>query len=486
MFKEKNLNFTEVKKKLKEEKSEILYPEHEFLKLEVTPAEKIRYKANTKMAKIITSELNSLILGEIKIDEMEEKSKELMQKLNPEQRKILENITKSIINGDEKEYIAHSNNLHLKIKRDSLQDKYRKYGDYQATKYFYAGLSDNIDRSGIQQVKLMPWGAVVVYVNDEKTWRDLYDPVSREKIAAQGFIKKYIFQNQVDWSVDDYSYINKQYKRTIFVRTDNISKEQIENVEKHELFHELYNTIFSKNQKIRYNNPVNRSFFKEVKNESMAYLFAQIWEYHIDFLVPSSIRSIMDSNVDDITNIWNYIKEERLRREIHKKDPKLLINNFERQCEEYISKEEKEKIINESTIYIREFAYFLREIIILKYLKSNKFEEAKEALLTSQSFKEMRYKLGRIERMHLLIPSACVNLKNLKDEDTLVKASLFLTNAINYRLPVKNIGELIEALKKRKEECSKSNKKNDKKELKFIDKQLEYYKENGSNIINME
>jgi len=485
MLNENSLKFSNIKKRIIEEDNEVMFPENDFLKFKLTPAEKIRYEENSKLSETVFEEFNSLINGDIDLDSIKERSERLMEKLSTKQQNIIRKITKKIINGGGVVLEGLSSNF----KHDTLQDKYKKYGNSQAVSYFYEGVSSEIaSKIKFQDIKLLPWGAVVVYVNDEETMNALYGPED-DKVKAQGFFKNGLFDRQVDSSVNNYPYINAQFKRTVYIRTDNISDKRVKEIEKHELFHELYKNILSDDQEIRYERYSDRALFGEIKNESMAYLMSEEWQYKLNPL-STSLRCHEGENERAVTSfnrLYDYIVDYRLKEEFQKDNPEkfLAIMGISEKNLELIPDEKKENIKKQAMLFLQEIVYCLREVVRLNYLESNKFEEAKKAILTAQSFKEMRYKLSRIEENTPLEPPIHFDLKNLSQEDNLNKALSFLENAIVFRLAIKNLDDLIIALKKRKEEIKKSNNEVDKKHIEWIDNKLRYYDNSLDRIINI-
>ena len=172
MIKENSFNLLNIRKKLVEEQNEVLYPESDFLKLEISPAEKMRYETNTKMAKVGFEELNALINGEIELGSIEKRSQELMKQLNPAQQDLLKNITETIMKGGG----VSLEGIYSRQKLDTLQDKYINNRE-KHIEYFRAGVSKKVNsKVRDEDIKLMPWGAVVVHINDEEAWQEIYDP----------------------------------------------------------------------------------------------------------------------------------------------------------------------------------------------------------------------------------------------------------------------------------------------------------------------
>ena len=99
MLNENSLKFSNIKKRIIEEDNEVMFPENDFLKFKLTPAEKIRYEENSKLSETVFEEFNSLINGDIDLDSIKERSERLMEKLSTKQQNIIRKITKKIING---------------------------------------------------------------------------------------------------------------------------------------------------------------------------------------------------------------------------------------------------------------------------------------------------------------------------------------------------------------------------------------------------
>lgn len=480
MFLEKGREFSKIKNTILQEKKEVFYPEDKFLKMEITPADKVRYKENTKLAEAVFEEFNALINGDINLYSIEKRSEELLKNLNPEQQELIRKITKKIIEGNT------SGIMFRDPDEESLQSKYLRNGKYQAIDYFHAGVSKKVSSTvKDSDIKLLPWGAVVVYINDEEAWKELYK--IEDKKDALGFIKRYNFGGQVSYSKENHTYINEQFERTVYIKNYSEAKKSIKEVEKHELFHELYNNVLVEYQKNEYSDSLEKRIFDEIKNESIAYLFSQIWEYRISSMLPSSLND----RIEGLGDLFEYIYNDKIKKTLLKKYPEKFEMPYDIKEEDFslISQEEKQKIEEKVRPFYREIGYFLREIIRLRYLESTKFEEATKILLTAQSFKEMKYKLSDLEKDKFVEPSIRINLKNIENdidrEGELNMAFSFINNAITFRLPIKNMDELIITLKNKKEELKNSTDKKDKDDVEDINYWLNYYKEKQQRIIEI-
>ena len=148
-----------------------------------------------------------------------------------------------------------------------------------------------------------------------------------------------------------------------------------------------------------------------------------------------------------------------------------------------IGEKEKEKEKQATMSFLKEIFYLLREVVRLKYLRSDKFEEATKALLTAQSFKEMRHKLSLLEKDKILDPAKSIDLKNIQQENNLREGISFLATATTFRLPVKNIALLVETLKNQKETLESNEKVIDPRLVNLLNKSLTYYEKNSQRIL---
>jgi hypothetical protein len=90
--------------------------------LEVSSAEAVHYEENSKVAEVIFEEFEALIDGKIDLGLIKKRSDELMEKLNPKQRDLLRNITKTIINVG----YVFLEGIPFDCKAETLQGKYKK------------------------------------------------------------------------------------------------------------------------------------------------------------------------------------------------------------------------------------------------------------------------------------------------------------------------------------------------------------------------
>lgn len=146
--------------------------------------------------------------------------------------------------------------------------------------------------------------------------------------------------------------------------------------------------------------------------------------------------------------IADYIRENKLVS-IEKFD----IRKPEDVIEEYLEKhtqEELDQLYQKVSLpFLRSYVTLMREIIRLRMLKSDKFDEALKAALTAQDFKEASYKLMKIDsekRVNAIMRS----LEN--HQIHLGRAQWTLNMALDFRIPVEQLDELIGFLKKMKDD----------------------------------
>lgn len=409
----------------------------------ISPADQIRYDENTRFAEVIYSKMISLIDGKISIEELENELSEIKKGLSAGQQKVMEKIYENILINFGKKVCRHGISLKSLYNERPLAP-HNIFLNYMESAYEIS-LSGKIS---FDDVSVMPWGAVVVKVHDKETWELIKRATNSNDIDGfkmNNFYMSYTDKNRNEnepYSEEkDKRYIQEQANRTIVIYTGEKKEEEVSQIVRHELFHELYDNAISPAHKNRYKNEVMDSTFRMVKNEIVAYAIANRWQTYEKKYFPSSyIKHNVLKEVGQ--QILLSILKDKLPEEEMNFDP------LEKKLEDYKNKFGEPEILKVKDIadnFVIEMANIWREVVRLNIAGSKAFEETVKATLTSQSFNEMSYKLSLIDSDKVI---DAVLVANKDGTFNLKEAIEVVTDALHFRVPITRLDELVLLIQK--------------------------------------
>ena len=105
---------------------------------------------------------------------------------------------------------------------------------------------------------------------------------------------------------ENYRYVRKQFKRTVFVQALNgRSEKAIQATTRHELFHEFYENFILRGYETIYKDYTRDHYFRSFKDELVAYLLQGCWTADLRQYV-----KYWTDRGNDENSLYNAIKEE--------------------------------------------------------------------------------------------------------------------------------------------------------------------------------
>jgi hypothetical protein len=351
----------------------------------ISPAEQIRYDENTRFAEVIYDKMISLIDDKISIEELENELSETKKDLSVSQQKVMEKIYENILK--ESEGKVHRNGVSLKslYKERPLapRDIFLNYMELAHK----IQLSEKIS---LDDVSVMPWGAVVIKVRDKETWIMIEKSKNLEEVDGFKMTDCFLIstnksEGETYSEEKDNRYIGKQANRTILVYIGEKSEKEISQIIRHELFHELYDNVISPAHKNRYKNEKMDSIFREVKNEIVAYAIGNQWQTNEKGYFPSSYTKFNVHKEVGQEVLLSILKDKLPEEEMNFDPPEKKVEDYKNKFGEADFAKAKDIADN----FVLEMANIWREVVRLNISGSKAFEETVKATLTSQSFNEM-------------------------------------------------------------------------------------------------
>lgn len=232
----------------------------------VSPAEQVRYKEHVKFGTILTDDLFWAVSQDQALDEtaIEERFQTLVDKsLTDDQRKRLAYV---------RDMLLRQYTITRQVGRTELLHRVESAADDISGGMEEFRLS-NVDA---EDIEITPFGAIVITVRDRRMWEEELGFPSATKGRKFTLNRKLISLLTLRQ--------REAVGRLIFVRA-NDSAQWSASVRKHELFHDLYRYVFQSVLKTDYVNPEEQRFFRELKNELIAYAISEIWQLKLCFLL---------------------------------------------------------------------------------------------------------------------------------------------------------------------------------------------------------
>lgn len=419
----------------------------------VSQTDKVRFEENARLSETLYDVFYAMIDGKLSLEEVENELARRAPELSLPQQALLSRIQEREKKG------AGTAAFNTRLSTAPTLNEYYRMG-HSFREFFYTGIArDGVDRAEISadDIILKPWGAVLVYVRNPETWKKVHRLEGSED--SGGFIRMSDF-GQIKEDIRDFSYINEQFNRTVFVRRFPETEEKDwKEAERHELFHELYANILSKEQKIQYKQKAKREIFSEVKNELVAYLIGGRWGTSLHRYVTNSTmiwaidlykatemkedEQEAEINVEDV--LPKYFKTKvaaDLVRSALPEEETASLNML--QCLEKgtsaLSKEQFDAIKKEARDFYFLTWYIRRNIARFASLEKRNFNEVIKAVLTAQSFEEILYKLERIDAEKETDVAACktAGRESMKGFDIkCLDEKVYL--AVEFRLKIKHL-----------------------------------------------
>ncbi len=436
--------FFNFRKEIKEGRP-LLIEEDTRFEREISPAEQIRFRENDRFADIVYDRMIRLIDGDITMEGLDDELIALEEELSPAQQEITRKIYSNLLKNAEGEVSEDSLTLsQLYKKRPNAP--YNLFINY-AKRRWNIPLSERIS---LEDVEVMPFGAVVVKISDKDVW----DKIMKHFGLSDNHGFKIIQPNLVDEyetndsrvEEKDYRYMGKQINRTVLIYTRDRSEEEIQEIVRHELFHDLYYNVISSVYESSYRNEEMDRAFSQVKDELVSYALSNRWQ--------TEERGYFPNSYQKYNNIFNVIKSRiilDLLIEKHSKDKGEDKDKEEAPIElsegvlNYLVNSLREepsfgKAEEEANGFIIEIANLFREIARLSVLRNKDFIKATKAALTSQSLKEIAYKLSLIDSDKEI---DAIESASEDDKINLGRAIDVIRKSIEFRIPIANLDKLV-------------------------------------------
>ncbi|OGH64297.1 MAG: hypothetical protein A2821_01880 [Candidatus Magasanikbacteria bacterium RIFCSPHIGHO2_01_FULL_41_23] len=386
-----------------------------------------RYTENAKFAEAIYDDLYHFLDPDKEISEefLTQRSNDILQSLSKKQRNVFQKVINKVIE------------LHRKT---ATADKPQIIDRFRRVRGSVGWSTDTILDSDFF---ITPFGSIVVKVRDKETWRQFAGSESTEGTMGNNTIHSAIvfgFTAKKELNDDERLIAADEAIRTTMV--DANSPRVQKNIQ-HELFHDLYRQAIEQATECTYdvlpkeNMVDDRSkateFFLMIKNELIAYAIAGRWQLDFRRLIDGRTReklsiALTENKILDDESIRVYIQEkieESIGKDKH--DPEI----------EVVYKKIKDDIMVN-------MALTQREIVRLELQESESFDQAIQVLLTAQDFKEVFYRLSKIDSgkeidaMSIVKPSDnATTVNHIKIDNTMYRA-------LYHKIPVKRLTELME------------------------------------------
>lgn len=439
----------------------------------ITPADQIRFAENDRLAEVVYGQMIDLIDGRVDLQQLSGTMHEKEPDLSPRQNEILSRIYNNLQRHAAGPVITTRHPERYK----TLQQVY-KDNPSAACELFqrYAEAAWKIPPHGIspEQVSITSWGAVVVKVTDPNTWHKLIE--NNHSGDSDGFKMRVFFtpsinrdENSPYREEQDPRYIQAQANRTVVIKAFGLSSNEEQEILRHELFHELYDEVISPTYQSRYRNPAMDDTFRMVKNEMVAYALSRQWQTDEKMYFPSSMRKY-----GKLPNIEQMVTLDILHQQLPTADhDEINLDPPDKKLADYTAQlgpTAAEKAAKDASNFVRDIATTWREIARLKLLRSHEYNQAAKAVLTAQSFKEIAYKLSRIDNTR--IPDV-IKFATKHDSLDLERAALAIEETLYFRVPTANVDQatqLIEQKLAKTEDLSVESRADLESSLKYYQK----------------
>lgn len=439
--------FSQLRKEVKRTKPELIASGTDF-ELTLSPAEKLRAEENYSFGESAFKAFDFFTQHseDISRDDIEHYVKNAPRSMSPIQRAIFGRVADRLIQSCERadedykqegtelskrlfallimgrramQTLSHEKMSELYRETKNQADQGSKTQDRPPQPSSPQLLTDpELNLTEIPQITATDLGSFVIRVKNLEDWKLLSDMDNTGNIGFKQSINPLLRQLLVQqgFSEDQLDIMG----RTVFVADIPELEDQIEQVKRHELIHDLYQLAIRPETKTTYSRTLEKEIFLGVKDEIIAYLAGN--EYWNPDLRTLATPIIAEACLDDPENI-QYSPWELLESLAKKERNKLG---------EGTPGEERAAMFHQS------MRTALREMARLHLLNSKTFDLALPALLGAQSFKEIAYHLSRLEpERQLDIVQASV-MTGSKHVDT-----AFLINnlrlAISYDLSVSGL-----------------------------------------------
>jgi hypothetical protein len=449
--------FSELRERVRAESSLDIAPNTPY-EMHVSPADKVRFKENERFAEAVYEGFKWLSdqRKDLDMDMFQIQVDTITDDLTPQQKQVFEGVVsriKDAYNKVDDAYIengkAKAMNMYVMLLMtvESLTDKSREQLYEEAED---ALNSDKHGSSEDLETELKAWaagrefenpdiehtelGAFVMRVSDSlmfKQFATMFNVcgVGGMKIHINDHVKEIFLQ--MGFTSDDIDY----FKRIVIVDDSSENKGYTDTIEKHELFHDLYDLAISSETETIYTREEERNLFLQIKNELLAYLFAnRSWNYDVMALGTSFVQKALIDNSE--------LRKNGSFNQLLKKQ--LLKERISGAGEFYTMRASDKKFADQKTQeYTVELLATLRQVARLNLLKSQDQDAGVKAIIAAQSFKEMAFRLSQINAEEKVDVVAVSRINDLGQLDLRIMLQVLNVASI-YAIPINNPSEVYE------------------------------------------
>jgi hypothetical protein len=426
--------------------------------MHVSPADKVRFQENQRFAGAVYEGFKWLSdQGEdLDLDMLQIQVDTIAESLTPQQRQVFEGVISRIKDAHDKvddEYIENGKAkaiqmyVILLMTAESFSQKTREQVYEEAQSTIESGKQSNAKDL---EVELKAWlegrdlefpdidhtklGAFVMRVSDPTMFKQIGVMFNGQglggmKIHVTDRTKELFLQ--MGFTEEDIEFLG----RTIVVDNSSENKDYAENVEKHELFHDLYDLAIAPETETVYSREEERNLFLEIKNELLAYLFAnRSWNYDVMTLGTSFIHRALIQNPELQKNgSFNQLLQKQLLKErISGEGGSYTVRVSDQQ---YADRKTQE--------YTVELLAMLRQVARLHLLRNQDQEIGVEVIMAAQSFKEIAFQLSQIEAEQKVDVVAASRINDQGQLDLRIMLQI-LNLASVYAIPIANPEDVYE------------------------------------------
>lgn len=483
-----NIKLSEYKRRVKEKQPEERGIELIDEKLKVpaySPAEQIRFEENAEFSSKLYDLLGAAIKNNLGLDELKEMASEIRESLRPAQAKALDQIIENFDRGCLGELALDSYKMGNK-ENNPYKPPIKKYEEdpQLAEKYLHEAcpiLSINPEDIDWEKTRVNNLGTGIMVFKDGRQFRDFAERYGNRKgsdeLPPDGIFFLYEHYRNVEIPKDDYDIeelldLEEQIKRMVYT----YDQDGLDSIIWHECFHELYDNFIKKTEKGDGN-------YLKFKNELIAHLFEKRWPTNINrfgldynFLYTSAMKGKIKKELEKsmgTLEAFNYI----FNLPNDPQELRLALKDWVEK--DIISQEQRDAILNGTRNDFLEFLLQIRELKRLKYIKSDKHEEALKKILCCRSPRETRFQLSGIDQDKRLDASDYA-VKINDSADTANAACLLLFDALEYQFPIVNLDKLVESLEQYLKDGRESGSKEEIYDI--IEESLNGYREKSKLI----